>query len=312
MTVSLFRAADKVRRTLIIRGDLRSRTGIAYDVRARARLLAGDFDIVGVDVHPDPADCAEHFPYPIINDDDVSQRIVASRHRPIALHHTPPDNFLGFPGAWNIGSFFWETDVAPLLRQWAVKIGLMDAMWAPCTMIADLIRSTGYMAPVHTITWPFDFAQLRRSDSRLRQGIVVRMFGRSGIQGFDVQNTSLAAAKAGAGCLFVTVQSMAARKGLPVLLGEWRTYLAETGNSNDLLILRLAFRHTSNLLASPEEHFAAMLRDAGFRAGQDVRIGIISSTLSDLQLTELFQASDAYVSTTFGEGFGGPTSRRTR
>ena len=112
--------------------------------------------------------------------------------------------------------------------------------------------------------------------------------------------------KFGARNLFVTVQSLAARKGLPILLREWQVYLSESGNSNDLLLIRLAFRHNSHFSGSPEEHFAAMLLDAGFQFRQDARIGVIASTLSDAELTELFQASDAYVSTTLGEGFGGP------
>ena len=106
--------------------------------------------------------------------------------------------------------------------------------------------------------------------------------------------------------MFVTVQSMSARKGLPILLSEWQTHVAERGNVKDLLILRLAFRHAANLADLPEEHIASMLRDAGFQFGQNARIGIITGTLSDAELTELFQASDAYVSTTLGEGFGGP------
>lgn len=301
-----FRATDGGRRLLIIRGDLRSRTGIAYDARAKLRLLGGDFDIVGVDVHPDPNDRDEPFPYPIIGDDEVPRRIAASQERPIVLHHTPPDDFRGFPGAWNVGSFFWETDVAPRLRQWAVKIALMDAMWAPCSMIADLIRSMGYTAPIHNITWPFDFAQDRRSDSRLQKSIDVRLFESQGTQGFEVRSSSLAEARMAARNLFVTVQSMSARKGLPILLREWHAHLSETGNSNDLLILRLAFRHASNLSGLPEAHLASMLQDADFRPGQNARIGVIVGTLSDSELTELFQTSDAYVSTTLGEGFGGP------
>ncbi len=305
MITGPFRPTDSGRRLLIIRGDLRSRTGIAYDARAKMHLLDTDFDIIGVDVHPDPADRDGQFSYPIISDDEVPWRIAASQHRSIVLHHTPPDDFRGFPGAWNIGSFYWETDVAPRLQQWQVKIALMDAMWAPCSMIADLIRGMGYTAPIHNITWPFDFTQARRSNPRLRQSISVRLFGDMGDRGFEVRNHSLAEARTSARNLFVTVQSMAARKGLPILLREWHTYLSETSNSSDLLIMRLAFRHASNLSDSPEADFASMLQNAGFRSGQNARIGIIVGTLSDPELTELFQASDAYVSTTFGEGFGG-------
>jgi hypothetical protein len=306
MTRSHYAATDSARRLLVVRGDLRSRTGIAYDVRAKMRLLGSDLDIVGVDVHPDPNDREGPFLYPIISDDEVPRRIAASLHRPIILHHTPPDDFRGFPGAWNIGSFFWETDVAPRLRQWAVKIALMDAMWAPCSMIANLIRSMGYTGPIHDITWPFDFAQSRRSDPKLRQSIDVRLFGSLGTQGFETRGVSLAELRVAARNLFVTVQSMSSRKGLPILLREWQAHQSEAGNSNDLLVLRLAFRHASNLSDLPEDHVASMLQDAGFRFGQKSRIAIITGTLSDAELTELFQASDAYVSATLGEGFGGP------
>jgi hypothetical protein len=141
----------------------------------------------------------------------------------------------------------------------------MDAMWAQCSMIADLIRNTGYKALVTRVTWPFDFAQPRRIDPRLRQGISVSLFGVRGSHGFEIISTSLAEVRAGARNVFATVQSMSARKGLPILLSEWRSYLSGPGNSDDLLILRLAFRHASNLSGSPEEHLTSMLLDAGFR-----------------------------------------------
>lgn len=144
MDFSRPRGSQSARRPLIIRGDLRSRTGLAYHTRAQIRLLEGDFDIIGVDVHPDPNDRGGQFSYPIISDDEVPHRISASPLRPVIVHHTPPDDFRGFPDAWNIGSFAWETDVAPRLRQWEIKIALMDAMWAQCSMITDLIRSMGY------------------------------------------------------------------------------------------------------------------------------------------------------------------------
>jgi hypothetical protein len=83
---------------LIIRGDLRSRTGLAYHARAQMQLLAREFDIIGVDVHPDPNDRRGPFLYPIISDDEVSRRIATSQDRPIVLHHTPPDDFRSFPG----------------------------------------------------------------------------------------------------------------------------------------------------------------------------------------------------------------------
>jgi len=306
MTVPLPGMADGDRRLLIIRGDLCSRTGVAYAARAQLRLLESNFDIAGVDVHPDPKDLDGYFPYPIIREEEIPRQIATRQRRPVVLHHTPPDDFRSFAGAWNIGSFFWETDVAPRLRQWAIKIALMDAMWAPCSMIAALIQDMGYTGPIHSITWPFDFAQPRRSEQKLRQSINVRHFRRRDAQGFEVRDTPLAVARSEARNLFVTVQSLAARKGLPILLREWQIHLSEAANANDLLILRLAFRHRPNFSGAPEEHFASMLQDAGFPLRQDARIGIIADTLSDAELTELFQTSDAYVSTSFGEGFGGP------
>ena len=84
---------------LIIRGDLRSRTGLAYHARAQLRLLENDFEIVGVDVHPDPNDQRGEFPYPTISDDQLLRQITEGCARPIVLHHTPVDDFRSFPGA---------------------------------------------------------------------------------------------------------------------------------------------------------------------------------------------------------------------
>ena len=105
--------------------------------------------------------------------------------------------------------------------------------------------------------------------------------------------------------IFLSVKSAAPRKGLPVLLTEWRDHVL-AGRTEDILFLKLRLVHNSRLRAGNAEHMVEMIREAGFQQGEKTRIAFIVDDLTDPQLNALYRLADAYVTASYGEGFGGP------
>ena len=292
----------------IVRGDLRSETGYARAARALTNLVARfpDMAVFGVDLHPNPADCGGNFSHPLINDSQMWQIARQSAQRPIVLHYTGIDDFIRVPGAINIGAFYWETDTIVHQRHWPLRLSGMDRIWAPTSFLGTYARACGFTGDITLVPWPHDFPEHPPTGTaEALDRIPALYFGRPGPQGrFQTQSVSLRQIRSEARNLFVSVQSLAPRKGLPILLREWRSYIDDPA-CQDILVLRLAFRHAHGINSAPAEHFEAILRTIGFD-GVDPRIAVIHEHLPDQQLSMLYGACDSYVSASYGEGFGGP------
>lgn len=290
---------------LVLRGDLRSHTGYAKATRALARLVPGHFRTIGVDIHPDPADNQAAVPFAIVPEAEALRQVAEHPSRCAVLHAAAPDDFAVWPNARNVGWFFWETDTIPYLREWPLRLALMDAIWAPTAFIAGFVRATGYRGPVHAVAWPDEFAI---AQDRLPDGakaVITSYFEATADLRRLYRLRELGELRDEARLLFLAVQSLAPRKGLPLLLSEWRGHVEGSGG-RDILVLRLAFRHATGLSADWQEVFLDALATAGFRRGGPVRIALIPTALADAELTGLYRAADAFVSMTYGEGFGGP------
>ena len=287
----------------IIRGDLRSTTGYGHETRALARLLRPRFEILGVDLHHNPLDDSARFPGRLIQDADIAALCEAGA-RPFVLNNTPPETFAYFQGATNIGAFYWESDPLPRLRRWPEMICAMDHVWAKTRFDQALIRESGFSRPVPIVTWPFDFDAVETARPETLAGLDVFWIDHMAVGGPAVRR--MAEVRRGARNLFLSVKSLAPRKGLPILLSEWRDYIQSTDDHNDALCLKLKFTHNDKLEADIEQQIAAMLARAGFRDGERVRIAFTAADLTHQQLRALYALSDAYVTTSYGEGFGGP------
>ena len=300
-------AKSTAKRMLFIRGDLRSRTGYARAARALIELIPSSFSVLGVDIHPDPNDCGQAPPVSIIDDATLFAMVREATVKPIVLHYTGPDDFIHVAGAYNVGSFYWETAAIPFVRAWPIKLNFMDAIWSPTAFIEEFIRSAGFEGPTGIVTWPHDFSFVPEREI----GKIVEL---------DVQTVpfilhqpnqlsylpmSFNKLRQQSKNLFLVVQSVAPRKGTRLLLREWRDYIL-SGHPQDVLLLRLSFRHSSDISNDPQAYFAEMLRDAGFRPGETPQLAVITEAISDSLMQHLFRRCDAFVSATFGEGFGGP------
>ena len=279
---TMLSAKTNAKRTLFIRGDLCSRTGYARAARALIELIPNSYSVLGVDIHPDPNDCGQLPPVPVIDDATLFAMVREATVKPIVLHYTGPDDFIHVAGAYNIGSFYWETAAIPFVRAWHIKLNFMDAIWSPTAFVEEFIRSAGFEGPTGIITWPHDFSFV--PDRVIGKGISL-----------DVQTVPLILHQPNqlsylpmsfdklrqqAKNIFLVVQSVAPRKGTRLLLREWRDYIS-SGHPQDVLLLRLSFRHSSDMAGDPQAYFAEMMRDAGFRPRGDATNG--SDPRSDIR-----------------------------
>ncbi len=293
-------------RLLVLRGDLRSHTGYAKATRALAKLIPARFRTIGVDIHPDPADNQAFTPFAIVPEAEARRQVLAMPSRCAVVHATPPDDFAVWPNAHNFGWFFWETDTIPFLREWPLRLGLMDAIWAPSSFMAEFVRAAGYRGPVHPVAWPEEFADVQTGAGESGQQTVTSYFDKLLDLRQPTRSCTLGELRREARLMFLAVQSLAPRKGLPLLLSEWRSHVERSGGS-DVLVLRLAFRHSTGIDGEDwQDVFIEALALAGFRPGREVRIAVIPEAISESELAGLYRTADAFVSMSYGEGFGGP------
>ncbi len=256
-----------------------------------------------MDLHHNVRDAAQVFPGPLITDKDVTALCARRAEQVIVVNNTSPEGYGYFPGAVNIGAFYWETEAIPYRLDWPEMIAAMDFSWAKSSCQQDFFRRCGITPAPPVITWPFSFEEARvcgpgRLD-RLALTYIERLEG-------TVSPGRTTAAKIGeyGAPLLLSVSSMAPRKGLPILLSEWRDHVALGGRG--VLILKLRPIHNHRLHGDKAPDMAELLAEAGFQIGDKVRIAYTFEDLETEDLRSLYRLTDGYVTATYGEGFGGP------
>ena len=295
------------RPAVVIRGDLISSTGYARAARALAGVIALRHEVLGVSLHEDPSDRSSIFPGELVSDATVRR---LARERPlIVIHYTPPDSFLPIARAYNIGCFYWETRAIPRRMFWPEAMASMDAIWAPTRFVARFVTSCAYRGPVSIVPWPHRFADVPPNGVANPDPISVDVLEKTGSPGSPHRwsTTTFFALRAERDNIFLAVQSLSPRKGLPVLLAEWLGMMRQRRlGPGTVLLLKLNFRHAENISSDAREHFAQILEQSGAAPGENPRIALISETLDDGQMAAILGRSDCLVSASLGEGFGGP------
>lgn len=304
--LSLTQRRRAARRHFVICGDILSCTGYAKSARALAQLLQAFGTVSGVALQIDPNDCSEHFPGSLLSLDALLD--LATSEDLVVIHHATPEHFLVIPGAVNIGFFYWETRSIPRELHWPERLALMDAIWAPTTFIADFAREAGYTGPITVVPWWQAFPDLNKRKRLPVPEVDVHLVERmpaadeplwSAVKPLDrvLMKHDLVA---------LAIQSLAPRKGLQLLLDEWRSFIAANPASNAILLLKLSFVHAHGIAGGPEQHLRKLLGRYGFAEDDRVQIGLVNARLSDAAIHALHQASDVYLTASLGEGFGGP------
>ena len=232
-------------------------------------------------------------------------RLSAQAHRSVyVIHNTPPDGYLYVPGAINIGAFYWETDAIPYLRGWIELIQMMDHMWAKSTHNLAFLRRCGLVGDIPIVTWPIDFESGDGADPRALERLdfhyLERLDGDPPVAGAGLPSILSGLDPP----IFLSISSLAPRKGLPVLLSEWRDHVG--GGGRGLLVLKLRAIHNERLAGGNGLQMEHLLREVGYRPGDPVQIAYSFQDVSNAQIRALYALSDAYVTATYGEGFCGP------
>ncbi len=275
--------------------------GYAYETRALAALLPPDYEVLGVDLHPNPRDNGEVFPGDLVTDKAIAELCADTGRQVSVVNNTSPEGYAYFPGAVNIGLFSWETDAIAYGLNWPELIAAMDFNWAKTTYQQAFLKRCGWMDPVPLIAWPFDFDLQPASQPERLAHVSLSYIDRYS----EAPRAMAAAAVAEVGApLWLSVSSMAPRKGLPILLSEWRDHV--DGGGEGLLMLKLRPIHNHRLDGQGAPDMSEWLAHAGFRAGDRVRIAYTFEDLDVADLRELYRLSDGYVTAAYGEGFGGP------
>ena len=299
----LGRRRPATRPLVVFRGDLRSITGYGHETRMLAALFPATWQVLGVDLHPNPADDQGVFRGRIVSDDEVAEVCRKRSGRVYVINNTPPDFFVSMPGAVNIGAFYWETQTAPSGRDWPELIQAMDYNWAKSTFHRRMLQAWGVHGEIPIVTWPLPFDV---PGSVQETGAGELSFAYVATAGAPASTVRLDALRREAAPVLLSVSSLAPRKGLPVLLSEWRDHVA--GGGEGLLVLKLRPIHNSRFSSSEADMAYRMVAEAGFRNGDPARIAFNWTDLSARDLGTLYRWSDAYVTASYGEGFGGPVA----
>jgi len=294
---------------LIVRGDLRSHTGYSKALRALLRLLEPHFDFIGgVDIHFSASKSTAEFPYHLVADHQIMELISrGGSGRTLILHFTTPDGFVPFRGAHNVGYFFWETDRFRPDLFWTEAIRTMDEMWVPSRFMFNLLRNHGYSGPMTVITWPHDFSAPLTGE--LPATLQVQFVVRSSRSGAESNLTSelhrLGDLAREYSPIYLSILTDAPRKGLPMLLAGWAEYLRNR-QTKSLLLLKLSSVDIARPDYQLRDEILDSLSSLVHPAVRDLDVALLFGSVSDATISGLYALSDAYLTATMGEGFGGP------
>lgn len=323
---------------LAVRGDLQSETGWARAIRALVEAIADDFSVVvGVDLHYHPARSRSAFPGAIV-DDATLLRLLQGSKSAVVLHATQPDGIFAMANAINVGWWFWETDRLPTSSDWLERIGSLDVIMVPSEWQAQVIERLRLPVDVIVAPWPHRLADATIGPKAAIKGTPLASFGAykpcdrelylemldidrryhrtvEGVRDpgrlstmkqalFRGRRTSLGEALDGTDGYMFAVQSDAPRKGLAPLISEWCAYRARAATRHALVVrfssLNVQFDAATNYQRFWETALAASRGAPGL---EDVIL--ILETLSEAEMAQVYAGATAFVSATFGEGFGG-------
>ncbi len=322
---------------IVLRGDLYSDSGYARATRAFSKIFAQlGLHIFGVSLHEHEHRRLNDFLFPVVRDDDVLS--IAFRGA-VILNICLPNEFLHVRDAYNIGYFFWETDKLPLNKAWKAHLSLMDRLWAPSVWQSLFLQGLTGDADVPVIYWPQNETERPQADAssvrdlhahtamsmqqldnylmrvtppeirEIEKYVEEQAFASGDGHRFDPDRSALLSSVLDSpGDVYLAVQTDAARKGLPLLLTAWLLFKRRPEAATAKLVIKLSSLDVTADMYRTHFHSSLAVQRAVGRIGGDTAAGIyfVYDRLSDGQLHALLDASDALVSASLGEGFGGP------
>jgi hypothetical protein len=271
-------------------------------VREQIKMISPFFDkIIGVDLHYHPKFDKAEFPYEIMSDSDA--RNLLSRDASsnwVVFHHVTPDRYERYSNCYNLGYFIWETNKPPENGNWESSLRELDGLWVSAPFLIDMTKDLGWTKPVAVVPWPMTPMALAGQIPNLAN-LRIHQIGPKKISSIGWKEFN-----EGGEDFFFSVASDAPRKALPVLLSEWIGYKRKSKKSKSLL-LKIS---TYNFSKTEEVLLRECQKLLQFACGGETLSGtdffVITDTLSEGELTYFYDSCQAFVTTTVGEGFGGP------
>jgi len=287
-------------KTLIVRGDLRSYSGYSYATRCYIKKWRQNYDeIIGNDISYHPARHADIWQYPLIDEKDIVETC-KNNDNVTVITISSPSNFQRFAGAKNIGLFFYETDRFGILA-WRDKILLMDEIRVPAPFLGNLVRSIKDSPLVVVDPVPLDECLEAINPNKINTNF-------SKLQTFagntdKTNSSSLSNLRSQYSHIFFSSCTMIPRKGLPVLAHEWLDFVKE--NKTCALLLKVSSIDISHsridIMKSLFKIFKLVSSQYSYR---EWNVYITTNSLSDAEISEIQGHADAFVTCSFGEGFG--------
>jgi hypothetical protein len=287
-------------KTLIVRGDLRSYSGYSYATRCYAKKWRKDFDeIIGNDISYHPTRHADVWQYPLIDEKDILE-ICNKKDNVTVITISSPNNFQRYMGAYNIGLFFYETDRLGI-SSWKDNILLMDEIKVPAPFLANLVRSIKDSPAVVVDPVPLDvsFKALNFNEFNTHF-FCLQTFADNTVK----QNSfSFSNLRSQYSHIFFSSCTVIPRKGLPVLAHEWLDFVKE--NKTCALLLKVSsidISHTQfDIMENLCKIFKAISSQYSYR---EWNVYIAANSLSDAEISAIQGHVDAFVTCSYGEGFG--------
>lgn len=287
---------------LLVRGDLRSQFGMARLVREQIKMISPFFDkIIGVDLHYHPKFDKAEFPYEIMSDLEAKNLLSwdASSNW-IVFHHVTPDHYERYSNCYNLGYFIWETNKPPEDGNWESSLRELDGLWVSASFLIGMTKDLGWTKPIEVVPWPMAPMVLTEQIPNLAN-LRIHQVSPKTISSMDWKKFKEVGEE-----FFFSVSSDASRKAIPVLLSEWVDYKRKSKKSKSLLlkISTYNFSKTEEVLLRECQNLIQFA--CGGETLSDTDFFVITDTLSEDELTYLYDSCQAFVTTTVGEGFGGP------
>jgi glycosyltransferase involved in cell wall biosynthesis len=283
---------------LVVRGDLNSTSGYTRATELYLGAIERQYDIVlGVDLHHHYARATERWEYPLVDDAAISDLIGDDDLVVDILTIATPDQYRPFPARRNIGCFFWETD--RLGRPgWITMINsCVSEMWVPARFMGEMLHREGAQVPISWRPCPLPAAAVEPTGDA--SGVLLLEVTLD--DGARAPLAPFGRVREASSLLFLSTNTFIPRKGLPVLVHQWHDVLDRVPDAS--LVLKVGTIDVTMTRAALERAVTETIR-AGWNRATPPRIHLVFGHLPHETLRAMTVASDAQVTTAFGEGFG--------
>jgi glycosyltransferase involved in cell wall biosynthesis len=287
-------------KTLVVRGDLNSSSGYAQAISLYVERLAPSYAaILGVDLHHHESTHLARWPYPVISDAQLGRLCGRPDVMLDVLTVSTPDDYERVPHARNFGLFFWETD--RLGRpDWITRMNTsLDEVWIPAQFMAEMLRDEGLTLPLVHRPCPLPSTPEDEVDDAV-DGLLM-----SGIERGSLASRAITfdEVRSRHPELLLSTGTLIPRKGFPLLAHEWFRLAAASPDTG--LIVKLGTIDVTKSESDVLTEGTSIFRRTAQRLGATPRgVYLLVGRLSNHQMNELTRQTDAFVTTSVGEGFG--------